>query len=130
MVKILVVDDEPAILELLEDYLSLEGYDVTVCGDGLHGLQAMIEIRPDLVIADVMMPGMSGAPLLTAMRDNAYLMDIPVIVISGRPPSSLPEMLGAQAAFMQKPFSLPELHATIQRILAPQPPRSMARDIG
>ena len=89
MTKILLVDDQPVLVALMSEFLSGEGYDVTTHTDGLTALRQMLEVRPDLVITDFSMPGMDGGALLTAMRENAYLGDTPVLVLSGRPESEI-----------------------------------------
>lgn len=120
MTKILIVDDEPLVAELLQDRLEAEGYEVVTQDNGLDALQAMLALRPDIVIADIMMPSMGGAPMLTAMRENAYLADTPVILISGRPEDDVPDHCRDYAAFMQKPMRLDEMVSTVQRIVGGQ----------
>jgi len=120
MTKILIVDDEPLVAELLQDRLEAEGYEVVTQDNGLDALQAMLALRPDIVIADIMMPSMGGAPMMMAMRENAYLADTPVILISGRPEDDVPEHCRDYAAFLQKPMRLDEMVSTVRRIAAGQ----------
>ncbi|HAP27661.1 MAG TPA: alkaline phosphatase [Achromobacter sp.] len=103
MTKILLVDDQPTLVALMSEFLSSEGYEVTTHTDGLTALQQMIALRPDLVITDLSMPGMDGAALLTAMRDNAYLHETPVLVLSGRPEHEILEACAGRAMLMRKP---------------------------
>lgn len=127
MTKILLVDDQPTLVDLLSEFLSSEGYDVSTHTDGLTALQQMLSLRPDLVITDFSMPGMNGAALLTAMRENAYLHDTPVLVLSGRPEYEIDAACegsdgkGAAckgyAAYMRKPTELSDVLETIRRVL-------------
>lgn len=127
MTKILLVDDQPTLVDLLSEFLSSEGYDVSTHTDGLTALQQMLSLRPDLVITDFSMPGMNGAALLTAMRENAYLHDTPVLVLSGRPEHEIDAACeGADgkgaarkgyAAYMRKPTELVDVLETIRRVL-------------
>jgi CheY-like chemotaxis protein len=68
--KILVVDDEPHMIELVKAILNEEGYDVTTASDGKEGLQVLEKLKPDLVILDMMMPGMSGREVCEKIRAN------------------------------------------------------------
>ncbi len=75
MTKILVIDDEPSILNLVTAYLKPEGYDVFTASDGISGLKAARAFKPDLVILDLMLPGMDGMELLAQLRRelNVYV---------------------------------------------------------
>lgn len=122
MTKILLVDDQPMLIEMLSEFLMGEGYDVTAHTDGLTALQQMIALRPDLVITDFSMPGMNGGALLTAMRDNAYLNETPVLVLSGRPEYEISEVCEGYAAYMRKPAEPLDVLETVRR-LTPAPAR-------
>lgn len=121
MMKILLVDDQPMLIDLLSEFLSSEGYDVSTHTDGLTALQQMLNLRPDLVITDFSMPGMNGAALLTAMRENAYLHDTPVLVLSGRPEHEIDAACEGYAAYMRKPADPVEVLKTIRRVLPAAP---------
>lgn len=118
MTKILLVDDQPTLVALMSEFLSGEGYDVTTHTDGLTALQQMIALRPDLVITDFSMPGMDGGALLTAMRENAYLHETPVLVLSGRPEYELMAACEGRATLMRKPAQPPEVLEAVRRLLA------------
>lgn len=109
MAKIMVVDDEATLANILREVLTAEGHDVYVEPDGLTALTRMLELQPDVVLSDVMMPEMGGAPLLTAMRDNAYLGETPVIIMSALPESLVHESCSGFSAFLQKPFTMAEM---------------------
>jgi len=80
--KILLVEDEEIMIGLLQKKLTKEGYEVSVARDGEEGLKAMIEVRPDLVLLDIIMPKMGGFGVMEGMQKDKELKKIPVIVIS------------------------------------------------
>lgn len=127
MTKILLVDDQPTLLALMSEFLRSEGYDVTTHTDGLTALQQMLEMRPDLVITDFSMPGMDGGALLTAMRDNAYLNETPVLVLSGRPEYEIAAACAGRATLMRKPAEPAEVLETVRRLLTPPVPQPRHR---
>ncbi len=81
MAKILVVDDEPSITSLVSAYLKPEGYEVYIAADGASGLKAAHAFKPDLVILDIMLPGMDGLELLSRLRRDS---DVYVILLTAR----------------------------------------------
>lgn len=78
--KILIIEDEQALAEVLDTKLSKEGYQITVSYDGEEGYNTMIEMKPDLILLDIVMPKMNGYEVLEKMNENG--IKIPVIVIS------------------------------------------------
>jgi len=80
--KILIVEDEEIVLSLLQKKLSQEGYEVSVARDGEEGLKKMREIKPDLVLLDIIMPKMGGFEVMEEMQKDRELKKIPVIVVS------------------------------------------------
>ena len=82
MPKILLIEDEEIMIELLEKKLAQEGYEVSVARDGEEGLRLMREIWPDLVLLDIILPKMGGFDVLKEMNKNPSLKKIPVIIIS------------------------------------------------
>lgn len=80
--KILMIEDERIIVELLKRKLEKEGYQVSVGRDGVEGLERMRENKPDLVLLDIIMPRMGGLEVMEKMREEDGLKDIPVVVIS------------------------------------------------
>ncbi|MBF0331019.1 MAG: response regulator [Candidatus Omnitrophica bacterium] len=81
--KILVVDNEPRIVELLSKILSREGMTVLSTMNGEDCLKLAIENMPDLIILDLLMPGMDGGTVATTLEENPKTKDIPVIFLSG-----------------------------------------------
>src|SRR5512139_3070910 len=81
MAKILVIDDEPSIVNLVTAYLKPEGYEVHTATDGLAGLKAARVFKPDLIILDIMLPGMDGIELLSRLRRES---DVYLILLTAR----------------------------------------------
>jgi len=80
--KILLVEDEEIMIDLLQKKLTKEGYEISVAKDGEEGLKAMREVKPDLILLDIIMPKMGGFEVMEEMGKDKNLKDIPVIVIS------------------------------------------------
>src|SRR5262249_5095614 len=102
--KVLVIDDDPVIQDLMRGFLAKEGYQVSVAGGGEEGMKLMREVRPDVVTLDVAMPRMDGWSVLTAMKADAALADIPVILLTMVDNKSMGYALGA-AEYMTKPIN-------------------------
>src|SRR4030066_1046474 len=114
--KILVVDDEPAISNLVVSYLRKEGYEVYSAADGPSGLKAARAYRPDLIVLDIMLPGMDGLEVLTQLRreSNVY-----VILLTAKT-EELDRVLGLSIGaddYVTKPFSPRELTARVKAAL-------------
>lgn len=80
--KILIIEDEKILLDLLQKKLSQEGYDIMATHNGEEGLKAMREQKPDLVLLDIIMPKMSGFEVMEEMNKDAELKEIPIIIVS------------------------------------------------
>lgn len=80
--KILLVEDEQLVINLLEKKLTQEGYEISVAKDGIEGLEKMKETQPDLVLLDIVMPRMGGIEVMEEMDKDEDLKKIPVIIIS------------------------------------------------
>lgn len=111
--KILIVDDEPSIVKLIEAYLKPEGYEVYTASDGPSGLKSAQAYKPDLIILDVMLPGMDGIELLTRLRreSEAY-----VIMLTARTEET-DRVVGLTVGaddYVTKPFSPRELTARVK----------------
>ncbi|MGE0488437.1 MAG: response regulator transcription factor [Vulcanimicrobiota bacterium] len=118
--KVLVVDDEPHILRSLATYLEMENFDVTTASSGFEALEKVDESIPDLVVLDVMMPGMDGFEVLDKIRAGAQTADIPVIMLTAKDQSE-DVMTGYQkgaTSYLVKPFNLDELVDTIHQVFA------------
>jgi len=80
--KILLVEDEEIMINLLEKKLVSEGYEISVARDGDEGLQKIKEVKPDLILLDIIMPKMGGFEVMVEMQKNPEFKDIPIVVIS------------------------------------------------
>lgn len=116
MSKILVIDDEPGIIKLIIAYLKPEGYEVLTASDGESGLKAARAFKPDLVLLDVMLPGLDGIELLARLRRES---DVYVILLTARTEETdkvVGLTIGADD-YVTKPFSPRELVARIKAAL-------------
>ena len=114
--KILVIDDEPGILNLVTSYLKADGYEVYTAADGLSGLKAARTFEPDLVILDIMLPGLDGLELLARLRRES---DVYVILLTART-EEVDKIVGLSVGaddYMIKPFSPRELVARVKAAL-------------
>jgi len=112
--RVLIVDDERAILKVLGIKLGISGYEVITASKGLEALQLIDQKRPDIMLLDVIMPGMDGFTVLKEVRSRT---DLPVIVLSARPENGrIARGLGAND-FLCKPFDLDDLIIDIQKLL-------------
>jgi len=82
MKKILLIEDEEIMIGLLQRKLTKEGYEISVAGDGEEGLKVMREVKPDLILLDIIMPKMGGFGVMEKINKDPELKKIPVIVIS------------------------------------------------
>lgn len=110
MKHILIIEDDPYIGSLLEEALTREGYAVSRAYSGTEALLALAARKPDLVLLDLMLPGLSGEEVLPVIRE------IPVIVVSAKADveSKVGLLLGGAVDYVTKPFALKELLARIQ----------------
>jgi DNA-binding response OmpR family regulator len=113
VVRVLVVDDEPALRRAIEAVLIEEGFEVSTAADGAVALALLDEFRPDAIILDLRMPVMDGYAFLAAYRARSEPRP-PVIVCSTFPPSADLKALGA-VDYLRKPFDVNELVLTIRR---------------
>ena len=109
---VLIIDDDPNVRDLLSRHLEKSGYRVATAGTGADGLERARELRPDAITLDVLMPGMDGWAVLAALKDDAALSDIPVIMVSILDDRSLGYSLGA-ADYLTKPVG----HARLLSVL-------------
>ncbi len=116
MPTILLVEDEVPIADLLAEVLVDEGYAVLQARNGGEALAILDGSTPDLVVSDVMMPGMDGRALCRAMQAHARYRTIPLIMMSAAANALAGEEY-AYAAFLPKPFNLIQLLDTVEQIL-------------
>ncbi|MEO5950962.1 MAG: response regulator [Chloroflexia bacterium] len=116
MSKILIVDDEPALVDVLEEHLQSEGYDTVHAYSGEESLAMLAKFVPDLVILDLMLPGMDGYEVCRLMQADVRLNHIPVIMLTAR--DSIPyKVLGYERGaddYIVKPFQPDELSVRVR----------------
>lgn len=115
MKHIFVVDDERNIRDLIKKYLQKEGYKVTLFEDGVNLLEEINRLKPDLIVLDIMMPGIDGLELCKAIRKNN---DIPIIFVSAKD-EEVDRIIGLELGgddYLSKPFSPRELVVRIKNI--------------
>ncbi|CCY49844.1 MULTISPECIES: response regulator [Peptostreptococcus] len=119
MDRILIIDDEEHILELLDFNLSLEGYEVITTMSSLDGLDIIKQDKPDLVLLDWMLPKMSGIELLNIIRSDEDYDDIAVIMLTAKnmEEDKLEGLTIGADDYVTKPFSIKELSARVKNIL-------------
>lgn len=118
-VRILVIEDEDALRERVIRMLTFEGYQATGAADGREGVELAWKDPPDLVICDLLMPGINGFGVCRVLRDDPRTVDVPVIVLSALGSQSDRERthgLGANA-YVTKPFRAPVLMAAVRQCL-------------
>jgi Response regulators consisting of a CheY-like receiver domain and a winged-helix DNA-binding domain len=117
MQKILIIEDDQSIADLLNDYLEISGYESQVCTDGTSGYQQILYNTYDLIILDIMLPGMDGFEILRRIRDN---IDIPVLLVSAKK-EEIDKIRGLGLGaddYITKPFSPSELVARVKAHIA------------
>ena len=118
--KVVCVEDEPEIIDLIKLILGRKGFDLTGATGGLEGLEAIRRIRPDLVLLDLMMPDMDGWEVYQQMKADPELKNIPVIVVTAKA-QSIDKILGLHIAkvddYVTKPFGPQELLQSVERVL-------------
>ena len=117
--KILIVEDEPAIVTMLEYNLKSEGYEIVVATDGLQALDMAEKERPALILLDWVLPKMTGIEVCKTIRKKAQHSGVPIIMLTARGEETdkvLGLKLGADD-YITKPFSIPELNARIKAVL-------------
>ena len=119
--KVVCIEDEPGVIELIRLILERRGLDVVVAENGPAGLTAIRELRPTLVLLYLMLPGMDGWEVYRRMKADDMMKKIPVIVVTAKA-EGIDEVLAKHIAkvddYIKKPFSLQELLQSIERVMA------------
>ena len=115
--KMLVVDDEPGIRELLLDILNFLGYQSIMAANGVEALETLTRNEVDLIISDIRMPQMSGIELLKAVKNQN--LEIPFVLISGYKVNEVDKVFaeGLANGFLAKPFGIEQIKALIAKLL-------------
>jgi DNA-binding response OmpR family regulator len=114
MPKLLVVDDDPSILDSMEIALSLQGYEVETTTKGEETFSKIESFHPDLIFMDVYLSGMDGMEITRQIKENEATKNIPVIIFSAH--KSMKEVFHESGAddFIRKPFNMDELYAKVK----------------
>jgi CheY-like chemotaxis protein len=111
--KILVVDDNADLLDLVAELLTFEGYDVSTASDGAIAIEKIEMCLPDLILSDIRMPNMNGIAFRDELRNRSNTREIPMIFITGVPSEAPP----AQFETIKKPVHIDELLAKVAHAL-------------
>ncbi len=117
--KILLVEDEPNVIELMTIFLTRKGYEIHNVIEGTEVFDKVREIRPDLIILDIMLPKLNGFEVCSRLKSDPSLKNIPVMILSALVQKSEIEMgvrMGADM-YMTKPFHNAELISNIEKLL-------------
>jgi len=113
--RILIVDDEPAVADLIEAVLVGEGYTVAIARDGAQGLLLARDWRPDLILMDVMLPGVDGGTAIRRLKSDPETAEIPIVAMSaGRTIRRQSDELSEADAALSKPFDIDALLAQVE----------------
>lgn len=112
--RILVVDDQPGVRTFVQIDLRLRGFDVLTAGSGEEALRIIRAEEPDVMLLDILMPGMSGLDVLEKLRAFSFM---PVIAFSASPENKTPAIKAGATQFMHKPFDLDEMATKIAELL-------------
>ncbi len=121
--KILIVDDEQDIVEILKAILEHEKFEVSVAHNGEEGLEQARSYRPDLIITDIMMPKMDGYQFAENLKKDGSTKDIPIIMLTAKdqPADRYKGLSLGIVAYIVKLFDLDELTATVKEVLSCEP---------
>ncbi len=119
--RVLVVDDNPAMVGLLSDALTKAGFSVSSAEDGKTGLALVKSAKPDVVVLDLMMPVMSGLQVLNALRRSPETKWLPVVILTGRDghEDALDGWMAGADRYLTKPCRLEDVVAAVKQMLAP-----------
>ncbi len=118
--KILIVDDDPSTLALEERILQREGYQVLIAVNGLQALREAMAEEPNLIILDLMLPGMDGFEICECLRNSQETSSVPVLVLSakGREVDKTAALESGADAYLAKPVSVSRLLGQVEDMLA------------
>ena len=118
-VRILVVDDEPEVLDLLVPFLKQQGYTVSEAADGDQALEKILTERPNIVVLDVMMPGLSGWEISRYVRERQELDPVRIIMATGigKDTNAATSPLYGADRYLDKPFRLDALQKTVTEVI-------------
>ena len=127
MVKVLVIEDEESLLNNLADKLRSEGFTVSTSADGENGLEMIRQETPDLIVLDIMLPGLDGLSICRMVRHDTATAHIPIIMLTARG-TEVDKIVGLESGaddYVVKPFGLGEFLARVRAVLRRAPGRPM-----
>ncbi len=117
--RVLLIEDEANIAEALQFILTRDGWQVTTHADGATALARVRTLRPDVLVLDVMLPGLSGYEILDGLRADPLLADLPVLILTARGQEQERAIAAARGAtmFMTKPFANADILASLRQLV-------------
>jgi len=118
--KILVIDDEPLVVEVLKIMLEIKNYEIITASNGIEGIERSVREKPDLVILDILMPGMDGYQVCRKLKEDRKTMTIPVIMLTALGGQSAEKEKGYSSGaygYIFKPFDEEKLLKSVERAL-------------
>lgn len=121
MKKVLVADDKATSRELIRTVLETRGYDITEAADGIEALRYAREVKPDLIILDLHMPGLDGFGVLSELRRDSEFDATPIMALTASAMQGDREraLSAGFNSYVSKPIPLPALRAEVERLLHP-----------
>ncbi|SRR6266487_5880 len=120
LATVLICEDEPALRELIR--ISLDGqYEFAEAEDGTECMNVARRVRPDLIVLDVMLPGLTGIDVLRELNRDPELANIPVIVLTAQPTSREDALRAGASLVMDKPFHVDDISTAVKEVLASSP---------
>jgi DNA-binding response OmpR family regulator len=116
--RVLLADDDPRVLSVVSRYLALEGYDMSTVSDGEAAVATATADCPDLIILDIMMPGIDGIEACRRIRANATTAQTPVLMFSALSEEAEAARLAGADGMLPKPFNLPALAEAVKTFFA------------
>jgi twitching motility two-component system response regulator PilH len=120
MITVLVVDDIPSEMELISVYLAESGYEVITASNGKEALKKTVEQKPDVVVTDVVMFGMSGFELCRSLKKNPATQDLPIVLCTARN-QEIDRLWGMKQGanlYVTKPFTREEIVKAVKSVVA------------
>ena len=119
MKKILIVDDESSIVEVLRDLLSESGYQVLTAMDGMQATMQAVRFKPDLILLDISMPAGGGIAVFKRLKQSTETQGIPVVFLTAMPPSDIAEQIpfSDNVTVFRKPFKQKELLTLVSKMM-------------
>ena len=116
--RILLADDDPRVLQVVSRFLDLEGYEMAIVADGEAAVAAATTDPPDLVILDIMMPGIDGLEACRQIRAHAATADMPILMFSALSDEAQAAQDAGADGLLPKPFTLPTLAEAVHTFFA------------